>query len=45
LINVLSNAIKFSKVGNIYLNLELMKRKGKYKSIKIDVFDEGIGMN
>lgn len=43
--NLLGNAIKFSKQGNIIVRAELLEQKNNKSRIKISVADSGIGMS
>eukprot|EP00828_Plagiopyla_frontata_P031682 TRINITY_DN41508_c0_g1_i1.p1 TRINITY_DN41508_c0_g1~~TRINITY_DN41508_c0_g1_i1.p1 ORF type:complete len:211 (+),score=27.41 TRINITY_DN41508_c0_g1_i1:1-633(+) len=47
IINILSNAVKFSKQGNIMVKLSVLERNNKLRqrSLQVNVIDEGIGMN
>lgn len=44
LINLISNALKFTHDGHISINCQLERNTGKTQSIKIDVSDTGIGI-
>jgi signal transduction histidine kinase/DNA-binding response OmpR family regulator len=44
LINLIGNAIKFTKEGHVLVKTELLEDKGKHITIKISVEDSGIGI-
>lgn len=44
ILNLVSNAIKFTQQGSIMLNIELVKETKKKVSIKVEVKDTGIGI-
>lgn len=44
LLNILSNAIKFTKKGEINLNIKLIGLKNKFATIEINISDTGIGI-
>ncbi len=44
LMNLLSNACKFTAEGSITINIKLLEKKNNIASIKIDVIDTGIGI-
>lgn len=44
LINLVGNAIKFTKVGGVYISMEHTKIDNQHFNIKIDVRDTGIGI-
>lgn len=44
LINLLNNAIKFTKVGGVTLNIYPIKMTNSFTRIKFDVIDTGIGI-
>ncbi len=43
--NLLSNAIKFSEKGEIKINCKVLKTKSNSQLIKIEIIDEGIGID
>jgi len=45
LINLISNAIKFTKKGEIIIQVKVVKRKSKSIKIKFSVIDTGIGIS
>ena len=45
LINLCSNAVKFTQKGEIFLNIELIEDHDTYSKIKFSVKDTGIGMS
>lgn len=44
LINLLSNALKFTEEGEVKLSLSLMHKMGPYAQIKFEIEDTGIGI-
>lgn len=44
LINLISNALKFTHVGHINVEVSLQKEEGKYSYIEFKVIDTGIGI-
>lgn len=44
LMNLVANAIKFSKNGNVITNLKLIEKTSDIVSIKFEVIDDGIGV-
>ena len=45
LINLISNAIKFTHIGEININVYLFEKKGKTHSIRFEVADTGVGIS
>ena len=44
LINLISNAIKFTHVGSIKINVQAQKQKGQWYKLRFDITDTGIGI-
>jgi PAS domain S-box-containing protein len=45
LMNILSNAIKFTETGKIQLKVQLKEAKGRYQRVSITCLDTGIGIS
>ncbi len=44
LVNIIGNAVKFTEIGSIYINVNLMYCIDIHQSIKIEIIDTGIGI-
>lgn len=44
LINLISNAVKFTHVGSIKINVHAQKQKGNFYKLRFDITDTGIGI-
>jgi signal transduction histidine kinase len=44
-VNILSNAVKFTSEGEVFLNAELISRNGLVNRVKVSVRDSGIGIS
>lgn len=44
LINLISNAIKFTEAGSVTIDVELMYKDGKSATLKFNIIDTGIGI-
>lgn len=44
LINLISNAVKFTHVGSIQINVQAQKQKGDFFKLRFDITDTGIGI-
>ncbi len=42
--NLASNAIKFTSIGSVVIQLELLKNKNKRKELRLKVIDTGVGI-
>lgn len=45
IVNILSNAVKFTSEGEVFLNAELISRNGLVNRVKVSVRDSGIGIS
>jgi PAS domain S-box-containing protein len=45
IVNILSNAVKFTSEGDVFLSAELVSRNGLVNRIKVSVKDSGIGIS
>lgn len=45
LINLISNAIKFSQQGQITINVDSLSREGRLRKVRFEVIDQGIGIS
>ncbi|WP_017222007.1 response regulator [Moritella dasanensis] len=42
--NLISNAIKFTSIGHVHLNIKLIKREGNSAGVMFQIIDSGIGI-